>query len=281
MFKKNDISNILLILLGGFLFGFGINAFFIPHSLMSGGISGLAVFIHLLSGFDTALLVVLLNIPIFLLGMRRTDKKFIIFSLLGLFSTSVTLLVTKNVQVPMNDMLTSVLTGGCVCGLGTGLAFRGNGSTGGTDVLAKIVNKSFSFSVSSVIFSLNVVVVSLSAFGFGLDIAVYTLAAMFVCSAVTSFVVDGLNHKRSAFIITKNHEIISERIINELNRGVTIIDAKGAYSKESKKILYTTVGIRQVSKLKEIVKENDSGAFLTINVTAQAFGRGFINLKES
>jgi len=281
MIKKKDFYNVLLILSGGFLFGFGINAFLIPHKLMSGGISGLAVFIHLLSDFDTALLVVLLNIPIFLLGLRHTDKKFILFSLLGLLSSSITLFFTKNVHIPMNDMLTSVLTGGCVCGLGTGLAFRGSGSTGGTDVLAKIVNKSFSFSVSSVIFCLNVFVVSLSAFGFGLDIAVYTLAAMFVCSAVTNFVVDGLNHKRSAFIITKKHEIISDKIMNELKRGVTIIDAKGGYSKEPKKMLYTTVGIRQVSKLKEIVKENDSDAFLTINETAQTFGKGFINLKES
>ena len=281
MFKKKDISNIILILSGGFLFGFGINAFFIPHKLLSGGISGLAVFIHFLSDFDTALLVILLNIPVFILGLRKTDKKFIFFSLIGLFSSSVALFITKNISIPMDDIITSVLTGGCVCGFGTGLAFRGNGSTGGTDVLAKIVNKYFSFSISTVIFSINVIVVSLSAFGFGLDIAVYTLLSMFVCSAVTNFVVDGLNYKRSAFIITVKHEIISEIIMKKLKRGVTIIDAKGAYTQEPKKILYTTIGIRQVSKLKEIVKENDPEAFLTINETAQAFGKGFINLKES
>lgn len=281
MFKKRDISNIVLILTGGFLFGFGINAFFIPHKLMSGGVSGFAVFIHLLSDFDTGLLIILLNIPIFLLGIKNTDKKFIIYSFLGLVSSSITLFLTKNIEIPMNDLLTSVLTGGCVCGLGTGLAFRGNGSTGGTDVLAKIINKAFSFSISSVIFGLNVLVVSLSAFGFGLDIAVYTLAAMFVSGAVTNFVVDGLNYKRSAFIITDKYEVLTQIIIKELKRGVTVIDAKGGYSNESKKILFTTVGMRQVSKLKEIVKENDPDAFVTINETAQVFGKGFINLKES
>lgn len=280
MLKKKDIPKIGLVLLGSLIVGFVINAIFIPHHILSGGIAGIAIFIHLLTGIHTALLIPVLNIPVFLIGYRFTDKKFMMLSIIGMVGLSISLAITKNITVPTRDMFTSVLLGGFLNGLGIGIVFRGHGSTGGTDIIAKILHKFFSFSMGSILFAFNVFIIGLSTFAFGLDLAIYTLATMFIGRSITNYVLEGVNYKRTVFIITDQYQAVADGIMKKLDRGVTILAGEGAYTNTPKHILYTTIGIRQVAKLKEIVRATDPKAFVTITETAQVFGKGFVSIED-
>lgn len=273
-------KNVLMIFLGTFIMSIPINGILVHHHLLSGGVTGIAMLLNLLFKWDMSLLVLILNIPIFILGYKFIHKKFICLSLLGMLSFTVSLSLTKNIHIPTDDILVAVLLGGVLNGLGSGIVFRGSGSTGGTDIISKIMNKFFSLSMGSVGFGLNVIIIFLSGFFFGVDLSVYTLALMFISSQTTNYVVDGLNYKRTISIITNKEIEISEQIIKEAKRGVTIVHGEGAYTKAPRAIITCTVGIREVAKIKEIVKRTDPHAFMTITETAQVFGSGFLRLNK-
>ncbi|MEG0152932.1 MAG: YitT family protein, partial [Cellulosilyticaceae bacterium] len=184
--------------------------------------------------------------------------------------------VTKGIQIATTNTLSIILLGGVLNGFGSGIIFRGDGSTGGSDIVAKIINKHFSISMATVTMVINAIIMIFSIFFFGLDLSILTLSTMFVASRVTHFVVDGLNYKRTLFIITTelHYQVMANDIMSELLRGVTIIPAKGAYTGSDKFILYTTISIQEVAKIKHIVAHHDPTAFVTITPTAQVIGNG-------
>lgn len=192
---------------------------------------------------------------------------------------------TRDITIPTNNTLSVLLLGGLFHGVGTALVFKYDGSTGGTDIISKIIHKHFSINMATTNFAINLVIISLSVYFFNIDIAVLTLSMMFVSSRITNFVVDGLNRKRTLYIITdKNHyHTLSYALLTELHRGATIIPAIGAYTSEEKYILFTTVSIREVAKAKQIILSVDPKAFMTITETSQAIGngRGFTELQNS
>ncbi len=282
MNRKKLIFETLCIIVGTFIMSIAINGLFIPHRILSGGVTGIAVFLHLLLDYDISLVIVLLNIPLFILGYFFINRTFVTLSFIGMVCLSVFLTLTKDIVISTNEILSTILLGGVINGLGIGLIFRFNGSTGGSDIIGKIINKFFSFSLSTVGFAINTVIIGISATFFGMDLAIYTLATMFISSQVIRFVVEGLNYKRTVFIISNQHHEISKSIIKDLHRGVTVIEGMGAYSKKQRKLLYCVIGTRQVSKLKSLVKSIDPKAFVTIAVTSQVIGngKGFLNLED-
>ena len=273
---KLDIKRALFIVIGTFLIALSTNAILIPNHLLSGGVNGIATFLHFIFNWNVSILVLLLNIPLFLLAFFFLKRHFLVSSLFGMLMLSFWLQVTKDIQIATTNTLSIILLGGLLNGVGSGIIFRGDGSTGGSDIVAKIVNKNFSLSMATVNMIINAIIISCSILFFGLDLSVLTLATMFVASRITHFVVDGLNYKRTLFIITtKDHyQPMANDIMSELLRGVTIIPAKGAYTKEDKFILYTTISIQEVAKIKHIVAEHDPTAFVTITPTAQVIGNG-------
>ena len=162
----------------------------------------------------------------------------------------------------------------------SGIIFKGDGSTGGIDIISKILNQRLSIGMATINLSINGIILLFSIVFFGIDLSVLTLATMFVSSRVTNFVVDGINYKRTLFIITDeaHYQSIADDILEELHRGVTVIPSIGAYTKEKKYILYTNIGIREVSRAKQIVAAHDKRAFMTVSETSQVIGngRGFI-----
>lgn len=267
--------------MGCLIMSIAINGFFIPHSLLSGGVTGIAIFLHFIFNFNTGVTVIILNIPIFIVGYLLIRKKFIRLSVLGMLSLSFFLGVTKDISPLSNDLLVSVLFGSVLYGLGAGLIFRFNGSTGGSDIIAKIMYKYFSFSVSSVLLGINILIIGLSTYFFGLDISTYTLTSMFIASQVTNFIIEGLNYKRTVFIISDKYEEIAKVLMNELRRGVTVLEGYGAYTNRPRHILYCIIGTRQVARLKYLIKQVDKNAFVTVTETSQVFGngRGFIDIE--
>lgn len=282
---KLTIARIFSIIVGTLFISIATNAIIIPNQLLSGGVSGIALLMHFLFNSKVSLLVILLNIPLFILGFLYLQKTYLAYSLFGMLTLSFWLEVTSNIVIPTHNVLSILLIGGAFQGIGTALVFKYDGSTGGTDIIAKIVHKHFSINMATTNFAINLIIIVLSIYFFDIDMAVLTISVMYVASKITNFVVDGLNRKRTLYIITdKNHyERLSHNLLSELNRGVTMIPAIGAYTSDEKYILFTTVSMREVAKAKQIVLSVDPKAFMTVTETSQAIGngRGFTELQNS
>lgn len=277
-------NRILSIILGTLLVAIATNGILLPNHLLSGGVNGISMLLYLLFNFKVSLLVILINIPIFILGLLFLRKTYLAYSLFGMLMLSFWLEVTDSVYIPTDSTLTILVVAGLLHGIGTGIIFRADGSTGGTDIIAKIINKYFSINMATVTFYLNALIILLSIYFFNIDIAVLTISTMFISSQVVNFVVDGINRKRTLYIITdaEHFEELSSVLLKELHRGVTMIPAIGAYTSATKYILFTTVSVREVSKAKQIVLNIDSKAFMTVTETSQVIGngRGFIHLDQ-
>ncbi len=282
---KITITRFLSIIIGTLLIAIATNAIIIPNHLLSGGISGIALLLHFLFNFKVSLLVILFNIPLLILGLLYLQKTYLAYSLFGMLMLSFWLELTSNFVIATNNTLSILLIGGLFQGVGTALVFKYDGSTGGTDIISKIIQKHFSVNMATTNFAINLVIISLSIYFFDIDMATLTIGMMYVASKITNFVVDGLNRKRTLYIITDkaHYNTLSQTLLAELNRGVTMIPAIGAYTHDEKYILFTTVSMREVAKAKQIVLSVDPKAFMTITETSQAIGngRGFTELQNS
>lgn len=277
-------NRILSIIVGTLLIAIATNGILLPNQLLSGGVNGISMLFYLLFDFKVSLLVILINIPIFILGLLFLRKTYLAYSLFGMLMLSFWLEVTAGIYIPTDNTLTILVVAGLLHGIGTGIIFRADGSTGGTDIIAKIINKYFSINMATVTLYLNAIIILLSIYFFNIDIAVLTISTMFISSQVVNFVVDGINRKRTLYIITDaaHFEELSSTLLKEIHRGVTMIPAIGAYTSATKYILFTTVSVREVSKAKQIVLNIDSKAFMTVTETSQVIGngRGFIHLDQ-
>ena len=276
------VKRLLLIVSGTFIMSVAMNTLYIPNSILSGGITGISLLFHLIFGIDASIVIVALNIPIFILGYIFSNKRFVIWSLVGMGSLALFLHLTRNFALDSHDILTTILLGGVMYGFGFGLVFRSGASCGGNDIISKIINNHFSFSIPTINFSLNVLVVALSAIFFGIDAAVRTLATMYLSSVVMKFVMEGVNYKRTAFIISDKKEEIVKAINTQLQRGVTVFDGTGGYTGEPRNILYCVIGMHQLAKLKMIVKTTDPCAFMNVMESKAVFGngRGFVRIED-
>lgn len=276
--SKDNLIDLLFTVLGSFLLSLGVNMFLTHAKLLSGGVTGLALIAQYLFNVKAGYVIMLLNIPLFILSMRRLDRKFTLYSLVGIVSFSLSLILTEPLSTILNmdDNILYCLYGGVVNGIGLGLVFSHNGSTGGFDIISMLIKKKYSYlNIGNISFGINLIIVSIGAFIFGLPNALYTLIAMYTTSLVLDKVVKGLNQSKTVFIITEKEEEVSDLILTKLHRGVTYIYGEGAYTKESKKILYCIIPLVQLPELKNIVTSLDDKAFISISDTSEIQGKGF------
>lgn len=282
--KLLSLNQIISIIFGTLLISLSTNSILLPNHLLSGGVNGISILLHFLFDFKISMVVILINIPIFALGLFFLKKRYLAYSLFGMLMLSFWLEVTSSIIIPTNNPLTILVVAGLLHGLGTGLIFKADGSTGGTDIIAKIINQFFSINMATIILCLNAIIMLLSIYFFNIDIAVLTISTMFLSSQVANFVVDGINKKRTLYIITSevHHSVLASTLLEELHRGVTMIPAIGAYTSSTKYILFTTVSLREIAKAKQIILSIDPNAFMTVTETSQVIGngKGFIHLHQ-
>jgi uncharacterized membrane-anchored protein YitT (DUF2179 family) len=280
-YKVNTI-NVIIIFLGCIIYSIGINCFLSHAKLLSGGVTGIALIFEYSTGLPAGITVFLLNIPLLILSYKKLDKSFNIYTAIGMMSYSISLIITKPlaqlITIP-NDFLISCIYGGVLSGIGGGLIFLRNGSTGGTDIIAVLLRKRYSnFNIGSLGFSLNLIIILLGAVIFGIPQALYTLISQFIQSIVLDKVLRGFNSKKLLLILTEKEEEIINYVIRKLNRGVTSLGAEGEYTHERKKMLYCIVTDRQMISLKRIIHQIDSSAFITIVDICEVRGKGFVNI---
>ncbi|HOS70800.1 MAG TPA: YitT family protein, partial [Bacillota bacterium] len=223
MRKLRYVPILIMIVLGAMMGGIAFNAFLIPHKLLSGGVSGVALILNYIFELNPGVLIFIFNIPIFLAGYKFMDKEFILLSLVGMtvFSVSIDLFSFLKNVVYIEDTLLSCLYGGVLNGIGMGLVFRNRASQGGIDIVAVIVKKYFSMNLGRTSLIINFVIIAIASFFFGLEPAMYTLVSMYVASTVLDKVQQGFGSSKSVMIITDSEQQVADAILKTLDRGVT------------------------------------------------------------
>jgi len=274
------MNKIGAIILGNLLCSIAINGFFIPNKLLSGGVGGVSIMIYYLTQIPTGLLIFLINIPIFLIGMRIVDKEFAAYSFISMFCLSFLMEITTGINkyIVLDDIILAAIFGAILNGIGMGILFRSRVSQGGLDIIAAIFKKKYSINVGTGLMLFNTVIVAVASTLFGLKPAMYTLIAMYVAYQVVDKVQEGLNQKKNVMIVSDKAEVMAEVIMNKLNRGVTFLQAEGGYSKSNKKVIYCILTTTQIAKLKEIIEEHDPKAFMAIQGIQEVQGSGFRNI---
>lgn len=270
-------SHAIRIIAGSIIAAFSMRLFIIPNGLLAGGVSGLALILHYLTGVEVSLLIILINIPIFIVGWFQLHRGYMLRSILGVSGFTLFLKLFSGLppQVFPDELILPALFGGFINGIGFGLIFRGRGSTGGNDIISLILNRRYSFGVGSLNLAFNVIVLVSGIFIYDFRLVGYTLISMFVTGMVIDRVQLGLNRGMWVMIVSQSADQIQEAIIHRLRRGVTILHGEGGYTHNALKIVITTVSRTQLAKLKDIVAEIDEKAFVTVHETAEVLGRGF------
>lgn len=279
--KEDTLLKLISIFIGTLLSAIAINGFYVPNKLISGGVTGVSIILHFLVDMPVGILVFIMNIPLFLIGAKILDRKFIIYSFVSMISMSFLLTVTRGIDkyIMLDDLVLSAVFGGIINGIGMGILFRAKTSQGGLDIIAAIFKKKLNINLGSVLMTINTFIVGFSSILFGLKPAMYTLISLYIGYKVVDKVYIGIDTNNSVLIITDNPDVLPEKIHNTTGRGATFLKGEGAYSKKEKKIIYCTVKSTQIGKLKEIIKEHDPKAFITINSISEVKGKGFRNME--
>ena len=264
--------------LGSAIFALGFSLFLMPHDMNAGGISGLAQVVVEILGFGSVgTLSILINLPLFILGGIKIGKRFFAGSLLGMVLSSV--LIDLFAMIPPVDMepLLCVLYGGAVCGLGLGIVFISGTSTGGSDILVRLLKLKYrNVPIGQIALYFDLVVVTLTGLVFhDISKALYTGIAVFVTSQVVDAVVYRFDYSKVALIISREYEAIAQAIGKELDRGATFLHGEGTYSHSQTKVVLTAVKKQQLAELKEIVIQIDPNAFIILQEAHQVLGDGF------
>lgn len=283
---KKTVYNYVEITLGSLLTAVGLVVFLIPNKIAAGGISGLATILHYIFDWRVGRMILLINVPLFLIGLRSLGTKFGIRTLYGILALSISTDVLEGycAQFPAltTDPLLAAIYGGGIVGLGLGLVIRAEGTTGGTDLVAQILSKYTSVSVGKGLLIIDFCVIAAAAIAFNAEIALYALISLFITSRVIDLVQEGFNISKATFIISDNSDQIRKAIINQLNRGVTILEGRGGFTCHDKEILLSIINRTEISDVKRIVHEIDDDAFVIITEAHEVLGEGFdeTQLKE-
>jgi len=269
---KQVLWNLFLITLGSILCAIAINGILIPKKFLSAGLSGLVLMIYYhLPFLSVALLYFLLNIPLFVLGWKSVGRRFFLYSLAGMAIFSVALGLI-HVSVPIHDLILSALLAGILSGTGGGIILRSLGSAGGTDILSVALYKRFSIRLGSTTLAFNSAILLLAALLISIESAMYTLIYIYVSSQILNLVVTGLSQRKAVYIISAEWKEISRHIMQDIHRGVTILDGHGGHSGQNEKVLYTVISFQELSRLKQLIRQMDPKAFVVVNDTLEVMG---------
>ena len=272
---REELKNGLLILAGLLVAAAAYRMYLIPNRVVAGGFTGVGQLLNHALGVSVGLVNLALNVPLFLISMKSMGLRFGIRSLAAMALLS---LLIDHLPLPpaTDDMLLAAVYGGAISGIGFGLVLRGSATTGGTDMLAALAHRVFQvLKVSTAIFLFDGLVIIASAFAFEPQSAMYGLISAFLCNVLIDLVLEGPNSAHSYFIISDNSEAIARKIMDEMNRGVTGLEAMGMYSRTRKQVLLCVVNRFEAMRLRRIIFEADPHAFVIANKAHEVLGEGF------
>jgi len=287
-----SIRDYILVLAGALLQAVGLRLFLVPAKLASGGVSGIAQLINFLTktpstdGWPIGLMVIVGNLPLFLLGWRWLGgRRFVMRTIVAvaaysLFTDLLMLLPFFPKNGITDDLVLNSLYGAVASGIGYGLVYRAQGTSGGSDILARILNRWRGIPMTQSYLMTDTIVILAAGFVFGWKQALYAIIVLYVSGLVVDSTLEGAGTVRTALIVTGQAEGIAERILAEMERGVTILNGTGAYTGMPRPVLYCVVSRSEIQQLKTIVHDTDPKAFMVIGQAHEALGEGFQSLKK-
>ncbi|HSI66769.1 MAG TPA: YitT family protein [Planococcus sp. (in: firmicutes)] len=258
------------IFVASIVLAFAFNMFLLPHEILSGGVTGIAMIFSLMSPINAGIWLIILNIPILIIGWMKLGHTFIGNSIFSVIVTSIAMLYIPVVQVT-NDALLSSVFGGVIVGAAVGIIIRFYGSTGGFDVVGLLLTMKRDIPLGILVFGLNSMVVFVSGFIFSWELALYTMASIYI----TGLVVDRIHTrhiKLSLMVVTNKGDKVKKELLDNLYRGVTVVDGEGAYSQAKLKVLYTVITRYELAFVRPLIKNIDPDAFVSISETMEVMG---------
>lgn len=277
--KASKFKEYIIITLGIALVAFAIEYFYAPNNIAAGGVTGIAIIANaLMPSLSIGIVSLVLNGVLFIVAIIFIGGKFgmkTIYASLGLSGVMWTIEKFLKPVAITNDLIIATIFGALISALGLALVFNENASTGGTDILAKMLNMFFHLEMGKSLLLVDFVITFVSAFVFGVDVALYSMLSIILLGLIVDRVIEGFNVCKSIFIISKSNYEISKYIIDELERGCTFLNGLGAYSGKESNILYAVLSRNQFIKLKKFIKEIDPEAFITVGEVHEVLGEGF------
>ncbi len=268
------------LLAGALLMALAANVFLVPLKLAEGGVTGIGIILYHLLGVPMWVTQVVFNIPILALGLKVKGWRLIRRSILGVAAYALFLALTAGIPPITDQVVLAIIYGGLTMGVGLGLVLRSGGSTGGSDVLALVLQHKLGFSVGSMVLAVDTVVLAMAAIAFSPETAMWAVITLFISSKVVDIVQVGFYTARGVTIITSRPEPIARRIMLEVERGVTIIPGTGAFTGEPRTILYTVAQRTELTQVKQIVYAEDPKAFVVVAEVHEVLGEGFRDPKK-
>lgn len=283
-FLKTDGRAVALTLLGCAIGGVSFSFLTFPNNIVSGGLTGIGQILNLLFGLPVGVMIIVMNIPLFVVAWRMLGLRFIIFSLIGMVGTSVAIDLFNLLHITLtNDILLAAVYGGLLNGLSNGLIFSAGSTGGGTDILSRLLRRKYPYlQIGTISLALNAVVVLAFAVIFHrADAAMYTVITMFVSSRVVNLILYGMANSSICYIITIHPHEISRAVNSSLHRGATLLKGEGAYSGEERDVVLCAIRRHQIPQLKKLVSELDEHAFVIVTQSHEVFGKNFQNIEKA
>lgn len=273
------LKNIFFILLGSAIYSFGIVHFNMQNNLAEGGFTGITLLLYFLFNWDPSYINLLLNIPLFFIGWKLLGRSALLYTIIGTVGVSIFLWIFQRYQIEMplqHDLFLAALYAGVCIGAGLGIIFKFGGTTGGVDIIARLVYKYVGWSMGKTMFIFDACVITLSLITYlSYKEAMYTLVVVFLGAKVIDFMQEGAYSARGAMIISEKNKQISEQIMTEMGRGVTVLHGHGSFTQDKREVLYCVVGKNEMVKLKNLVTSVDPHAFVSVSIVHDVLGEGF------
>lgn len=280
LLQNEHLASAIQIALGCLLGALAYPLFLVPNHIAPGGLTGLATVLNYLFHWPVGVTSLVMNVPLFIIGYRAMGRLFVIRSLVAtvLFSVLIDLIPLP----PMTEQpLLGAVFGGVLLGAGLGLILRGGATTGGTDMVARMIHNRFQhISVGAILFFIDCCVVLMAGFFIEAEYALYAFASLYAATRVIDVVMVGLTREKACYIISTQHEQVKQEIMQKLDRGVTVLHAEGGYSGQDRPVLLCVLSAQEMGRLKAIVREADEEAFLFISDAHEVLGEGFRKLME-
>lgn len=278
LFREN-ILPVLLLVLGAGLAAFSIECFLIPNTILDGGVTGVSMMLNFVSELPLSILIVVINVPFFIVGFRALGKRFLLRSCISMASFALFLEFFRGVDTVTESELLAVVYGGVLLGVGVGLVLRSGGCLDGTEIAAMLLSRRVSVSTGSIIFLINIFIYATAGLLFGWDRALLSLLTYFITFKIIDFVEEGMEQARAAMIITEHAQELADTIHSRLGRTCTFISAEGLVSGSRKTVLYCVITRVEVNELRRIIREADVSAFVTISEVSEILGNHIKNTK--
>lgn len=276
IYKKFRIRRYFQLILGLLLIAIAFNLFLLPNNIVFGGVSGISIIVKQIFGLNPSLFIlissaILLVVSYIFLGKETTSAS-IVGSLLFPIFTELTKGINTVISIGDAELLLSAIFGGLIYGLGAGLVFKAGFTTGGTDIINQIISKYFHVSMGNAMLMSDGLIVLSGVFVFGVNKLMYALITVYIIGILTDKVLLGISDSKAFYIITEEDDRVRDFILNYLNHGVTIFDARGGFTKEKQKVLFCVVPTKEYFKLKEGIHEIDKSAFFVVTDAYEVFG---------